>query len=114
MGAVSHVWETRNRLVLEYLEKRADQLRNKESVAPAELEEQLVRLLTGMAMLLRQHRLNKRGQCEHCGWTRWTWRFWQRQPQCTVYRCLDFAMRQPLDAVWRQLLDDYKPRSKLG
>ncbi len=44
LGAVNNVWETRHRLVLEYLEKLADQLRSKEQIAPAELEEQVVRL----------------------------------------------------------------------
>ncbi len=64
-------------------------------------------------MLLRQHRVNKRGRCEYCGWTRWTWRFWRRRPQCMVYLSLDFAVRQPLDAVWRRLLEDRKTRAKL-
>ncbi len=111
---MSNVWETQHRLVLEYLEKLVDQLRSKEQVAPAELEEQLLRLLTGMVMLLRRHRVNKRGQCEYCVWTRWAWRFWRRRPQCAVYLSLDFAMRQPLDAVWRRLLEDHKTRSKFG
>jgi hypothetical protein len=105
LGAVSNVWETRHRLVLEYLEKLANQLRSKEQIAPAELEEEVVRLLTGVVMLLRRHRVNKRGQCEYCGWARRTWQFWQRRPQCTVYLSLDFAIRQPLDAVWRRLLE---------
>jgi hypothetical protein len=34
LGAVSNVWETRSRLILEFLEKLADQLRNKEEIAP--------------------------------------------------------------------------------
>ncbi len=34
---------------------------------------------------------------------RGTWWFWHRQPQCTVYRSLDFAMRQPLSWVRWQL-----------
>ena len=109
---MSNVLKTRHRLVLDYLEKVVDQLRSKEQVAPAELEEQLLRLLTGMVMLLRQHRVNKRGQCEYCGWTRWVWRFWRRRPQCTVYRSLDFTMRQPLDSVWWRLLEDHKERPK--
>ncbi len=111
---MSNVWKTRNRLFLEYLEKLAGQLRGKESIAPAELEEQLLRLLTGVVMLLRQHRLNKRGQCKYCGWASWTWRFWHRRSQCTVYRCLDFAMRQPVDAVWRRLLEDHKTWPRCG
>jgi hypothetical protein len=35
---------------------------------------EMVRLLAGVVMLLRQHRVNKRGQCNYCGWTWWTWR----------------------------------------
>jgi hypothetical protein len=45
---------------LEILEKLADQLQSKEQVTPTELEEQTMRLLTGVVMLLRQHRANKR------------------------------------------------------
>lgn len=111
---MSNIWETRHRLVLEYLEKLVDQLRSEERVAPAELEEQLLRLLAGVVVLLRHHPVNKRGQCEYCGWTRWTWRFWRRRPRCMVYLSLDFAMRQPLDAVLRRLLEDHKMRSKFG
>jgi hypothetical protein len=111
---VSNVWETRHRLVLEYLEKLAGQFRSKEQVAPAELEEQVVRLLAGAVMLLGRHRVNKRGQCEYCGWARWTWRLWHGRPQCTVYLSLDFAMRQPLDLVWRRLREDHKTRPKFG
>ena len=55
-------------------------------------------------MLLREHRTNKRGQCQFCGWTRRARRFWHRRPRCTVYRALDFAFRERLDTVWRQLL----------
>ena len=102
---MSNVWETRNRLILEYLEKLADQLRSGEPIAPAELEEQLLRLLVGVLMLLRQHKVNKRGRCRICRWPRRTWRFWHRRPQCTVYRSLNFVMRQGLDRVRWQLLD---------
>lgn len=105
---MSNVWETRHRLVLDYLEKVVGQLRSNEQVAPAELEEQLLRLLTGVLMLLRQHRVNKRGQCKYCGWTRWTWRFWCRRPQCAVYLSFDFALRQSLDVVWQRVLADRK------
>ena len=107
---MSNVWETRHRLLLEQFDELADQIRSKEQVAPAILEEQTVRLLAGVVMLLRQHRVNKRGQCEYCGWTRWTWRLWRWRPKCTVYLSLDFAMRQPLDVVWQQLPADHNTR----
>jgi hypothetical protein len=100
---VSNVWETRNRLLWEHLEQLTERLRGKEPIEPAEIREQTVRLLAGVVMLLRQHHVNKRGQCKYCGWTRWAWRFWRRRPQCTVYRSVDFAMRQPLRWVRWQL-----------
>ncbi|MCA1702471.1 MAG: hypothetical protein LC808_04065 [Actinobacteria bacterium] len=98
--------------MLEQLEELADQLRSKQQVAPAALEEQAVRLLAGVVMLLRQHQLNKRSQCRFCAASR-RWRFWQRRPQCAVYRTIDFVVRQPLDVVWRQLPVDHKTRPTL-
>lgn len=105
---MSNVWESQNQLTLEYLEKLANQLRSKEQLAPAELEEQVVRLLATMVILLRQHRVNKRGQCQYCSWRVETWRLGLRRPRCTVYRALGFALVQRLDVVWWQLLDDRK------
>jgi hypothetical protein len=54
-------------------------------------------------ILRRRHRVNKQGQCHYCGRC---WRFWQKQPQCTVYWCVDFALRQPLDVVRWRLRED--------
>jgi hypothetical protein len=96
---VSNVWETRYRLLVEQVEALAVQLRAEEPIDPSALEEQTVRLLAAATTLLRQHRVNKRGQCNYCGWMRPVWRLWRRRPQCTVYRSLDFALRQPLDVV---------------
>jgi hypothetical protein len=104
---VSNVWETRYRLLSERLEQLADRLTTEQPIATADLEEQTVRLLAAVVMLLRQHKLNKRGQCRFCTAPR-RWRLWQRRPQCTVYRSLDFAMRQRPDAVWSRLLVDCK------
>lgn len=104
---MSNVWETRYRLLLERLEQLADRLTTEQPIATADLEELTVRLLVAVIMLLRQHKLNKRGQCQFCTAPR-RWRFWLRRPQCTMYRILDFAMRQRLDAVWRRLLADRK------
>lgn len=103
--AVSNVWQARRRLMLERLEELSEQLRSGQPIAPAALEEQAVRLLTGVLMLLRQHELNKRGQCRFCAASRW-WQFRHRRPQCTVYRTLGFALSQRLDIVWQQLLED--------
>lgn len=111
---MSNVWETRYRLVLERLEEIADQLRGEEQISSIVLEEQMVRLLAGVVMLLRQHRVNKRGQCRYCNWATWAWRFGRRRPQCTAYRALAFVLDQRLDIVWWQLLDDHKTRPKFG
>jgi hypothetical protein len=97
----------------ERLEELADRLKSKQPIAPAALEEQAVRLLAGVLMLLRQHETNKHGQCRFCAAPRRR-RFWQRRPQCMVYRSLDFVMRQSLDAVWWQLLETTKRGQSFG
>lgn len=96
---------------MEYFEELADQLRREDPIAPEVCKEHLVRLLTGVVMVLRQHRVNNKGQCDYCGRPRWTWRFWRRRPRCTVDRGLDFALRQPLDMVWMQLLQGSQQQS---
>lgn len=100
---MSNVWQTRYLLLLEQLEALADQLSGEEPITQPVLEDHTARLLTGVIMLLRQHHINKRGQCNYCGWTRRIWRLWHRRPQCTVNLALDFAMGQPLDLVRRRL-----------
>lgn len=107
---MSNVWETRYRLLLEQLEELADQLSGEEPIEPAVLTGQTVRLLAGVVTLLRQHRVNKRGQCKYCRSTRWTRRLWHRRPQCTVYRGIDFALTQSLDVAWWQLLESHTTR----
>jgi hypothetical protein len=102
---VSNVWQTRHRLMLERLDELVDQLRKEEPIAPAVLEEQTVRLLAGVRMVLRQHHVNQRGQCKFCTMPQRTWRFWHRRPQCTVSRALDFVLTQRLDIVWWQMED---------
>lgn len=102
---MSNVWQTRYRLLLEELEALADWLSGENEPEQAALEEQLVRLLTGMLLSLRQHTVNKRGQCRVCGWTTQTWRVWRSRPRCTVYRNLSTAMSQRLEVVWWQLFE---------
>jgi hypothetical protein len=109
---VNNVWQTRCHVILEQLEALAHQLRKEQQIPPTALEEQTVRLVVGVIMVLRQHRVNKLGQCKYCAWTSRTWSFWHRRPQCTVYLSLDFTMSQPLDLVWGQLLADHQ-RPKL-
>lgn len=100
---MSNVWETRYQLLVETLENIVEQLSDEEArTSSAESNKQTVRVVMGALTLLRQHRVNKRGQCRYCGWTRW-WRrrFWRRRPQCTVFRSLDFVLRQPVEMVVR-------------
>lgn len=100
---MSNVWGTRHRVLCEQLEEPAKRLGGGKPMAPEVLEELVVRLLTPAVMLLRNHVVNKRGQCKFCGWTRWRWRVWRRRRRCTVFRALDLAMRQRLDVAWWQL-----------
>lgn len=100
---MSNVWGTRYRLLLEQLEKMADQLSSDQPPESAAVTEHTVRLLTFASILLRQHHINKRGQCKFCGWSQWKWRFWHRRPRCTVYRALVFVVSDRLDVVWWSL-----------
>ena len=72
-----------------------------------------MRLLAGVLMLLRQHEINKRGQCRFCGWSRKKWQFWRRRPLCTVYRNLNFAMNRNSDEVWWQLFGNLGRQTRL-
>ncbi len=102
---VSSVQETWHRLFREELEKLVGGLSEKKSVSPAVTEDQIVRLLAMVAILLRQHQVNKRGNCQSCGWMRWKWRPWNRRPPCTVYRTVSFVMGQGSDEVWWRLFE---------
>jgi hypothetical protein len=93
---------------LERLEALGYQLRQNQSGVLTAREEHTARLLVGVVMLLRKHRLNKYGQCRYCAWTSRTWILRHIRPQCTVYLSLDFAMSQPLDLVWGQLVAGMK------
>ena len=94
-----------SRVLLEQLKELAGTLRRDEPIPPAVLKEHTTRLLAGMLMLLREHEVNERGQCRVCRWPR-TWQFWRKKPKCTVYRSLDFALRQPLDLAGWPLFED--------
>lgn len=111
---MSNIWETRSRLFLEELEKLAEWLISDAPKAPATLEEQTVRLLTVAVVLLRQHQVNKRGQCQYCGWTRWQWRFWRRPRRCTVHQALDFSVGQSLDVVWWRVFESVEQKWSLA
>lgn len=97
------MWGIKYRLLLEQIERLANWLRADQSRELAVVEEHAVRLLLGVARLLRQHQVNNRGQCRFCEPTRRGRRLWHRRSRCTVYQALDFAMGQPLDVVWWQL-----------
>jgi hypothetical protein len=99
---VSSVWETRYHLLVETLDELVERFCGEEpDMLSMSSKEQAMRVLMGVTALLKQHRINKHGQCSYCGWTRWYWRFWRRRPLCTVYRGLDFVLRQPVDVVMR-------------
>ena len=111
---MSNVWETRCRLLVEQLEQWVDWLSDTEPIEPAAVEELTVRLLVGNVKLLKQHAVNKRGQCKFCGWTRWRWRFWRRRRRCTVCQALDRAMNEGLDVVWWELFTATGRERSLG
>lgn len=103
---MNNVWVTQHRLYIEELEAIADRISDNRPIPPKVAEEQTVRLLATVARLLRQHEVNKRGQCNFCCWTHWGRRLWRRRPQCTVFRAVGFALGQPLDVAWWQVLVD--------
>jgi len=100
---MSNVWTTRYRLLCEHCEELAKKLSGEQPITPEVLEELVVQLLAPALTLLRQHAMNKRGQCKFCGWTRWKWRFWRRRRPCTVFQALDLTMRRGPDIAWWQL-----------
>ncbi|MGH3873474.1 MAG: hypothetical protein ACRDSR_18515 [Pseudonocardiaceae bacterium] len=100
----SGVPEKWHRLFQEQLAELADRLSNKEALSPIP-EDQIVQLLAMVAILLRQHHVDKRGRCQSCGLARWKRRPWSRRPPCTVYRAASFVMGQGLDEVWWRLFE---------
>lgn len=108
-----NVWVTQHRLYREELEAITDRVSHNRRIAPAVAEKQIVQLLATVAMLLQQHDVNNRGQCDFCGWTRWGWRWWRRRPRCTVFRAVSFALGQPLDVVWWQVFEIFDRNTSL-
>jgi hypothetical protein len=102
---VSSVHETRYRQLQAELKEFTDQLSGTKEISPAKTKNQIIQTLTVVNLLLRQHQINKRGQCKFCSRPRWRWMFWSRRPPCTVYRTASFVMRQEPDETWRQLFD---------
>lgn len=99
---------------MEELQRLAEWLSGDAPREPAALDERTVRLLAMTVTLLRQHQVNKRGQCQYCGWTRWTWPFWHRPRRCTVHQALDFGMGQSLDVVWWRVFESVGQRRSLA
>jgi len=97
---MSNVWGTRYRLREEELARWVHWLSGEKPWQQAVLDERIVRLLATVLILLREHHVNRRGQCRFCRATRWTWRFWYRRRRCTVYRALDHTMGQSPDVLW--------------
>lgn len=100
---MSNVWGMRYRLRGEELTQWVEWLSGAEPRQQAVLDERILQLLATVLLLLRQHHVNRRGQCRFCRATRWTWRFWHRRRRCTVYRALDHAMGQSPDVLWWRL-----------
>jgi hypothetical protein len=80
------------------LEQWTNRLRDAQPSAA--LAEHTVRLLMFAVSLLGQHRVNERGRCQFCRWSRWRWPFWHRRPQ-------------NLDVVWWQLLTNLDKKISL-
>lgn len=95
------MWKIRQRLLREELERLSERLSGDKPPKSAAMIDHTVRLLTIVAMLIRQHHINTGGQCNFCGCARFGWRFWR--PRCTVLRTATFAMDQSVDVVWWQL-----------
>jgi hypothetical protein len=111
---VNNVWETRHRLFLEELQKLVEWLSSDAPRVPVALEERTVRLLAMIVILLRQHQINKRGQCQYCGRTRWMWQFWRRRRRCTVHQALNLGMGQSLDVVWWRVFESVERKLTLA
>lgn len=110
---MSSVQELRRRLLLEQLEQWVQKLSREEPVEPEEVQELAVRLLAMTVMLLKQHQVNKRGQCPYCRRRPWNWRSWKRRPQCTVGSALGFVMSQEPAVVWWRLLGSVGKQASL-
>lgn len=89
---------------MEQLEQWVDRLSGAKPIDPETVDELVVRLLTGVITLLTQHEVNKRGQCNFCGWTKWRWRLWRPRRKCTVFQAVDRALSESADVVWWELL----------
>jgi hypothetical protein len=112
-AAVTSVGEMKHRLWTEQIAQWVEKLSGEKPVEPEALTELTVRLLAMAVMVLRQHVVNKRGQCRLCRPSLRMWRLWWRRPPCTVRRAFDFAMGQPWDVVWWQLFESLGQQTSL-
>lgn len=103
----------KHRLWTEQLEQWVEKLSGEKPVESEAVKELTVRLMAMAVMVLRQHVVNKRGQCRFCAWTRRNWRFRITRPPCMVCRAFDFAMGQPWDVVWWQLFKSLGQQTSL-
>jgi hypothetical protein len=112
-AAVRSVGEMKHRLWTDQLAQWVEKLSDEKPIEPEALTELTVRLLATAVMVLRQHGVNKRGQCRLCTPSLRMLRFWWRRPPCTVCRAFDFAMGQPWDVVWWQLFESLGQQTSL-
>jgi hypothetical protein len=87
---MSDVWGVKHRLLLE----RVDVLHRDMDVIA---DEEIARLVCAAYVALRQHRVNKRGQCRHCHRPGSWWP--RRRKTCTVHQVFAMAMEQPFPVV---------------
>lgn len=80
-------YETRWQALRAQLEEILERAKN------ANGDEELVRLATLTVALLDQHRVNKRGRCQHCR----AYRGWREKPsrKCTVLLAINLHLEQP-------------------
>jgi len=93
------VWETQHRLWAEQLKSLLSGKHGSRELTA----EQTRRLIIAAYVVLRQHQINKRGQCRLCYRSRTGW--WPRRRRaCTVHLTFTVAMTQPLNIVldWQQ------------
>ena len=112
-AAVRSVWEMKHRLWTEQLQQWVEKLSGEKPVEPEVVKELAVRLLAMAVILLRQHAVNKRGQCRSCGRPVRMWRFWGTGHRARCVGLFDFAMGQPWDMVWWQLFESLGQHTSL-
>ena|ERR1051326_245831 len=102
---MSHVDETRWRLLRERLGETYRQAQHQESAtlpegpSPDRNVEILLRLTGAVLTLLEWHSIDSKGRCRVHTCARRRWIPWRKQPPCPVFATVHFWMEQPLRIV---------------